>query len=413
MDVLFVHPNFPGQFRRLASALAQEQGIRVHTLGDRSWMPSFELPGANALSYPAPEAAGETTHPYVKGFDAGVRRGQQVVRTLLPLKHQGLEPDIIYVHPGWGDGLYLKDLFPNALIVSLFEFYYRPRGADVGFDPEFPMAFNDIFRVRMMNTIQHFALESFDIGICPTAWQKSRYPEAYQHRLECVHEGIDTEIVKPNAEASFVLPNGAELRAGDEILTFVSRSLEPYRGFHQLMRALPLILKLRPECQVVIVGQDIPSYGPAPKDEDNWRIKYLKEQEGRLDLNRIHFTGTLAYADYLKVLQISRAHVYLTYPFILSWSMLEAMSAGCLVVGSDTPPVREVLSHGENGLLFPFFDRQALAAMVVDALAQPEKYQSLRLAAREFIVDNYDFKSVIFPKHLTLINRNTQFSANT
>jgi glycosyltransferase involved in cell wall biosynthesis len=403
LDVLFVHPNFPGQFRKLAGALAQEQGVRIYTLGDQSWMPAFELPGVTPLSYPAPEAAGESTHTYVKSLEAGVRRGQQVVRTLLPLKHQGIEFDVIYIHPGWGDGLYLKDLFPNALIISLFEYYYRSRGSDLGFDPEFPLSFDDIFRVRTLNSIQHLALESFDIGICPTAWQRSRYPEVYQHRLECLHEGVDTEVARPNVQASFRLPNGTVLHAGDEVLTFVSRSLEPYRGFHQLMRALPLILKERPNCQVVIVGRDAPSYGPAPQQEDSWRIKYLKEQEGKLDINRIHFTGLLAFGDYIKVLQVSRVHIYLTYPFILSWSMLEAMSAGCLVIGSDTEPVKEVISHGNNGLLFPFFDTNALSALTTNALAQPRDYEAMRQAARLTIQTRYDFNTVIYPQHLKLL----------
>ncbi|MDD2761197.1 MAG: glycosyltransferase family 4 protein [Methylomonas sp.] len=405
MDVLFVHPNFPGQFRRLASALAQEPGMRIRALGDQSWMPACDLPGIDYLSYPAPEAAGDATHPYVKSFEAGVRRGQQVVRTLLPLKHQGFEPDVIYIHPGWGDGLYLKDLFPGARIISLFEYYYRPRGADVGFDPEFPLSFDDIFRVRTLNTLQHHALESFDVGICPTAWQKSRYPDAYQSRLSCLHEGIDTELIKPDPQASYKLPNGIVLNAGDEILTYVSRSLEPYRGFQQLMRALPAILNERPHCQVVIVGKDEPSYGPAPRQESSWRIKYLKEVEGKLDTRRVHFTGTLPFEDYLKILQVSRAHIYMTYPFILSWSMLEAMSAGCLVLGSDTPPVREVLRHGENGMMFPFFDTQAMAAMAIAVLAQPEAYQALRTAARSSVQLGYDFKTVIYPKHLNIVKQ--------
>jgi glycosyltransferase involved in cell wall biosynthesis len=403
LDVLFIHPNFPGQFRRLVTALIQEPNIQVYSLGDESWMPAFDLPGLQRLSYPKPEPEGSATHPYVHGFEAGVRRGQQVVRTLLTHKHQGLEPDVIYIHPGWGDGLYLRDIFPNSKIIGLFEYYYHPRGADVGFDPDFPLTFDDIFRVRTLNTLQLHALESCDIHISPTAWQKSRYPIAYQAQLQCLHEGIDTTQMCPDPAASFTLANGQVVQAGDEVLTFISRSLEPYRGFHCLMRALPEIMRLRPDCQVIIVGQDEPHYGPAPRQAESWRAHCLNELAGQIDTERLHFTGLLTFGDYLKVLQVSRVHVYLTYPFILSWSMLEAMSVGCLVLASDTQPVQEVIDHGHNGLLFSFFDTTALVTLATDALAQPQNYETLCQAARLTMQRRYDFNSVICPQHLNLL----------
>lgn len=405
MNVLFIHPNFPGQFRRLAIALVKEPKVQVYTLGDQSWMPDFDLPGAIRLAYTAPEAECKETHPYVQGFEAGVKRGSQVVNTLLPLKFEGFDPDIIYLHPGWGDGLYLKDLFPNAKLIGLFEYYYHARGADVGFDPEFPMNFDDIFRVRTMNALQHFALESCDIHLTPTLWQKSRYPAIFQQQMRCIHEGVNTDWLQPDAQTSFCLPNGKEVKVGDEVLTYVSRALEPYRGFHVLMRALPGILNNRPRCQVIIVGDDQPHYGPNPKYHDSWKTQYLKELSGQIDMSRVHFVGSLKFNDYLKILQISRVHVYLTYPFILSWSMLEAMSVGCLVLGSDTPPVREVIKHGLNGILFPFFDSYALVHAATDALAYPRNYDELRNAARITIQQSYDFDRVVYPYHLELLHR--------
>lgn len=404
MDVLFLHPNFPGQFTRLAQRLNQEPDFQVYTLGDASWMSNqYTLPGAQHWAYEAPEPAGQDTHRYVKNFDAAVRRGQQVVRTLLPHKHQGFEPDVIYVHPGWGDGLYLKELFPAAQIISLFEYFYHARGADVGFDPEFPLAFNDLFRLRTLNTVQLHALEGSDQKLSPTEWQRSRYPAAYRAAITCLHEGIDTARVVPDPQATLTLSNGLTLRAGDEVLTYVSRGLEPYRGFHCLMRALPEILRQRPRCQVLIVGGDKARYGPEPNQAASWRELYLDELGGQMDLARVHFTGTLPYNDYLRVLQVSRAHVYLTYPFILSWSMMEAMAAGCLLLGSDTPPVRELLRHGENGLLFPFFEREALVNQAVQALAEPERFEHLRRAAIAGIKSHYDFDTVVYPRHLALL----------
>jgi len=384
--------------------------MNVYSLGDESWMPTFDLPGLTRLSYSKPEGYGLETHPYVQNFEAGVRRGQQVVRALLLHKQAGFEPDVIYIHPGWGDGLFLKELFPAAKIIGLFEYCYHARGADVGFDPEFPLRFDDLFRVPMLNTIQLHALEQCDIKLAPTHWQKSRYPKAYQAEIECLHEGIDTEQVCPNPDACFSLANGQQLKAGDEVLTFVSRSLEPYRGFHSFMKALPGIMTARPQCQVIIVGEDKPHYGPKAPHAESWKAQYLKQFEGLLDTTRIHFTGKLKYLDYLSVLQISRVHLYLSYPFILSWSLLEALSAGCLVLGSDTAPVKEVIEHGVNGLLFPFFDTNALVATATVALAQPQDYAHLKQAARRTLQTEYDFKKVVYPQHLKLLRNEHQIT---
>lgn len=412
--MLFIHPNFPGQFKRLAHSLTRVSGVRVHTLGDASWMthgePFPEKPADLRMAYPAIEPPAEIPHPYIKAFDAGVRRGQQVIRHLLPHKHQGLEPDVIYVHTGWGDALYLKELFPNSQIVGLFEYYYHPRGADVGFDPEFPSTFDDIFRVRTLNSIQQMSLESCDIRLCPTPWQRSRYPEVWRDHMRVLHEGVDTTAIAPNPDAVLhlapnpLLPNGLTLKAGDEVLTYVSRTLEPYRGFHQFMRALPIIQKLRPHCQTVIVGSDRGTgYGPGPRAHPTWKAQLLEELGTQIDTSRVHFTGVLPFDDYVKVLQISRVHVYLTYPFVLSWSAIEAMSAGCLLLASDTEPVRDVLCHLFNGLLVDFFDTRGFAALAADALANPAQFDALRQQARQTAESRFDFTKVIYPQHADLL----------
>jgi glycosyltransferase involved in cell wall biosynthesis len=406
LHVLFLHPNFPGQFLRLARGLARLPQCHVTTLGDASWTKENPiLDNTRQLTYPQPEAGAESTHGYVRNMEAAVRRGQQVVKTLLPLKYEGYEPDVIYAHPGWGDALFIKDIFPSAKVISLLEYFYHPRGADVGFDPEFPLVFDDIFRLRILNSVQLHALQSSDVLISPTTWQRTRYPSAYHDRIEVMHEGIDTRLVAPDPHATLLLDNGLTLQAGDEVLTYVSRGLEPYRGFHSFMRALPAILRERPDCRVLIVGDDKAVYGPSPKQAENWREVLLEELAGQVDLNRVFFLGTLPYEQYLLVLQISRVHVYLTYPFILSWSMLEAMSAGCLVIGSDTAPVQEILSHQYNGLLCPFFEPDTIATQVIDALARPAVYQPLRERARALVIKSFDFESVILPKHLSLLAR--------
>ncbi len=406
MEILFIHPNFPGQFKNFAAALAREPDMHVHAVGDAKWMEdSVPLANIPVIAYPPPTESNLATHAYARSFDAAVRRGQQIVKTLLIHKNKGLEPDIIFVHTGWGDAFYLKDIFPGAKVIGLFEYYYRSRGADVGFDMEFRMNFDDIFRVHSLNATQLLALQSCDAGYCPTAWQRDCFPALYQQQLSVIHDGIDTDTIVPDDDAVIALPDGSVHHAGEEILTFVSRNLEPYRGFHIFMRALPRILQERPHCQVIVVGGDSVSYGKQLPPGQTYRQRYLSEIADRVDQSRIHFTGYLPYGDYLKVLQVSRAHVYMTYPFILSWSVLEAMSAGCLVIASATPPVQEVITDRQNGLLFPFEEPVTLANHAISVLSDPGKYNSLRTAARQSIVSLYDFNTVSYPAFKQLIQR--------
>jgi len=204
-----------------------------------------------------------------------------------------------------------------------------------------------------------------------------------------VHEGVDAQLMQPDPQARFTLPNGTVLRRGDPVITYVARNLEPYRGFHVFMRTLPEILQRNPQAQVVIVGGDEVSYGNKPKDTPNWREAMQKEVGERIDASRVHFTGKLPYLQYRSLLQVSAVHVYLTYPFVLSWSMLEAMSCGCLLVASRTAPVEEVIEHGKNGLLVDFFDQAALVEQVSEALSQPNRFSEIRHQARQTVLQRY------------------------
>ena len=272
----------------------------------------------------------------------------------------------------------------------------------MGFDPEFPSTLDDQLRVRIKNTTQLHSLIGCDQGVSPTAWQQSRYPAELRNKIEVIHEGIDTEIVKPDAGA-WVEINGQRLQAGDEIVTYVARNLEPYRGFHTFMRSLPKLQALRPNAKVIIVGGDEVSYGKRLPEGQTYRQRYCAEVQDRVDWSRVFSVGKLPYADYLKVLQISAAHVYLTYPFVLSWSMLEAMAAGCLLVASDTAPVKEVIEDGQNGLLVDFFDHDRLANKITEVLANPEIHPPLRNSARKTIVEQYDLKTLCLPKMLRFL----------
>jgi glycosyltransferase involved in cell wall biosynthesis len=262
--------------------------------------------------------------------------------------------------------------------------------------------------LQLKNATTLLALADCDLGISPTRWQHSTFPVHYQSRIEVVHEGVDTARVRPNPHARLTLPNGRQVGLSDEVVTFVARNLEPLRGYHIFMRALPEILRRRPNAQIVIIGRDGLSYGQSPPAGKTWKSVFLEEVSDRLDLSRVHFMGGVPYQTFLAALQVSSAHVYFTYPFVLSWSMLEAMSAGCLVIGSDTSPVREVIRPGENGMLVPFFGVEELAGRVIEALQQPTMFSAMREAARRFVIDHYDAAQVCLPRMLRLLDLKTR-----
>jgi len=383
--ILLIHQNFPGQFRHLAQHLAARPDVEIIGLG-RDSAPG--LPGFPWFKYKLHRQGKAETHPYLRQMESAVLHGQAVVRALQKLKHQGFVPDVILAHPGWGETLYAKDVFPRARLIHFCEWYYTTQGADFDFDPEFPSDLDDRLRIQTWNALHLLNLENCDAAIAPTHWQKSRFPDAYQDKIQVIHEGIDTEHLGPDPDATLMLPNGQCLKAGDPVITYVARNLEPYRGFHIFMRALPAVLKANPQAQIVIVGGDGKSYGALPKDAPNWRAKMLRElrethgEELDTWLPRIHFLGKVPYETYKKVLQVSALHVYLTYPFVLSWSLLEAMATGCRILASDTAPVREVVRDGDNGELVDFFDPAALSQKILAALTKLSGGQALRHAAR-------------------------------
>jgi len=398
MRVLFIHQNIPGQFRHVIAALCADPANSVWAIGDvnAAERARLQFPRLNVVSYTPPPAARDG-HPWLVEVDAQLRRGQVVARALQQLRDKGVALDVIVAHPGWGEAMFVKDVFPATPLLTYFEFFYAATGADVGFDPEFPTGPQSAQRLRVRNMPHLAALSACDAGFTPTRWQQSMLPREYRGRVAVAHEGVDTDAIRPDPAARFEW-NGRVFEAGQCIVTYVARNLEPYRGIHVFLRALPALLAAVPDAQVIVVGGDDVGYGMAAPHPQGWRAALAEELEGAgtpLDMGRIHFTGRLPYADYLKVLQVSAAHVYLTYPFVLSWSMLEAMAAGALVIGSATAPVREVIVDGENGRLVDFFDRDALVAAIADGLRDPARARPLREAARATIVQRYDRKRCV------------------
>lgn len=400
MKILFIHQNFPGQFGRLALELSARPGIEVVALAQNKRPP---IPNVKMYFYELSRSMTRGLHRYVRSYEHAIIVGQAVVRACLALEKAGFKPDVVYGHNGWGETLFLKDIWPDVPVLSFFEFFYSPEGADVGFDPEFPPSVDDRLRLRIKNSVNLVGLEAATWGISPTRWQRSRYPAWAQSRISTIHDGIDTELCRPKPNVQLVLPDGTRFDRGQPVITYVARNLEPYRGYHSFIRALPEILERIPEARVLIVGGKGVSYGSAPKGAKNWVERM--EQEVKLDPKRVWHLGQVSYEEFLALLQVSRVHVYLTYPFVLSWSLLEAMSCECAIVGSRTPPVEEAIADGVHGVLVDMLSPREIARAVVDLVADPVRSRALGKAARNHVIDAYDFKRRCGPLQFELLRR--------
>lgn len=387
----------PGQYKHLARAFGAEGGHRIFFVTKHK---TAEIPGVTRITYSMkPPEKPPNPHRYLVQATGAMLQGQQVWRVCHQLRErENFTPDIIITHPGWGDTLFLRDLFPAARILSFFEFYYRAHGADVGFEEK--VTEDDLARVRVKNTTNLLNLEQADWGISPTIWQWSLHPKEFLPKISVLHDGVDVDLCKPDANARFTLPNGKTFKPGDEVMTYIARNFEPYRGFPTFMKAAEILLRERPNLHIIAVGADEVSYGRKAPGGKTYR-QIISEQV-QLPADRIHFIGTVPYDDLLRLFQISAAHLYLTYPFVLSWSMLEAMACGVALVASDTMPVREVVMHGVNGLLADFHSPEDVAQKIAQLLDAKDRNAALREAARNTVVERFDLKKLL-PLHMQLV----------
>jgi len=403
MKILLIHQNFPGQYKHLAPVLVSK-GHQVVAL-----TPKVEKPvnwnGVQVVPYKITGRSTPGVHAWLGDFETKLLRGEACYNGALALKEQGFEPDIIMAHHGWGESLFLKDVWPKARMGLYCELYHLSEHPFLNFDPEFPTKApgRDALRIRLKNLNNRLHSEVMDAGISPTHFQADTFPPLYRDRITVSHDGVNTEIVVPNPDARLEVTDRKILTRDDEVITFINRNLEPYRGYHIFMRALPDILKRRPDAQVVMLGGDEVSYGARAPKGQTWKqifIDEVKDQISEEDWKRVHYLGRVPYDRFLSMMQVSRAHVYLTYPFVLSWSLLESMAVEAAILASDTAPVKEMLREDETGWMVDFFDREALVDRLCDLLDQPETRARLGKAAREFVKEKYDLRSVCLPRQL-------------
>ena len=384
MKYLFVHQNFPGQYLHIVRHLVASKQHDVVFITEPN---GNRIAGVRAVPYAKPRGAAPEAHVAARELDGAVRRAEVVAHTASNLKKLGFEPDIIIGHHGWGELLNIRDVWPNAPLLGYLEFYYCIDGVDVGFDPEFPTHPDDHPRIRAKNAVNLLALNLGADAQTPTRWQLSTYPDWARRLITLLPEGVNLDVCKPNSQARRrnLTIGGTAIKPNEKLITYVARDLEPYRGFHVMMRAVPHLLRARKDIRVVLVGADGISYG-MPPPEGTWRQTMLTELGDSIDPTRVLFPGRIDYPTYIAMLQRSDAHVYLTYPFVASWSLREALAAGCAVIGSDTPTVGEFVTHEQNGLLVPFLDPKGLADTVLRVLEDASLARRLREGARRYAV---------------------------
>ena len=405
MKILFVHQGFPGQYRHIIASLASNTEFQLYGLG---LVPRpADLP-SNVLyfQYSLNRGNSQGIHDLLIETESKVIRAEACAKAAKKLHFKGLIPDLICAHPGWGESLFLNSVWPTTPLLTYQEFFYNTIGFDYGFDPEFPVGTNlqELSKLSMKNANILMSLNQSSWSVTPTLFQKKSFPDSFQNRISCIHDGINVDLVKPLDSPPTLSINGfPTLSSSDLIISFVNRTLEPYRGFHTFTRSIPLIQKLLPSAHIVIVGSDQGvSYGALPPS-GNWKSIFLSEIEGSYKKSNVHFVGSLPYHQYLQLLQITSCHVYLTYPFVLSWSLLEAMSACAPIVASKTEPVEDFISHAETGLLVDFFSPSSLAENIFEVVTNKTLSSKISKNARSMIQESYSLEKCV-PNHISLMN---------
>jgi glycosyltransferase involved in cell wall biosynthesis len=404
LNILFIHQNYPGQYREYVPALAASGDCKVAFLTQRTGLPQATdhfIGVYKTLRRPKADA-----WRYTRWFETTIGNAGGAAKACKILRDKGYRPDLVTGHANWGELLFVKDVWPDTRLVGLFEYYFIAKGGLVGFDPEFKEA-RDIEQLLFVNNAQtYLTYEKCDAGLSPTQWQLETHPPGLRGKLKAMHDGIRTDRLIPDHDSAITVAcGGTTFKRGEEIVTYVARNLEPARGVHTMLRALPRLQKLRPEMRLAVVGGEGVSYGAQAPAGKTFKGMLLKELGNSVDWSRVHFLGQIPYDSLMQLIRIARCHVYLTVPFVLSWSLLEAMALEKTIVASDVAPVREVMADGKTGFLVDFFKPQDLAERIADVLKHRDNFRSIGVNARNKIVSEYDFLSVRFPAWKAYMNQ--------
>lgn len=383
MHILFVHQNFPAQFGHVARHLARTKGW---TCSFVSKTPAGEVEGIRKIEYRTEGGARESTHYCSRTFENAVWHAHGVYEACKA--QPWLRPDLIVGHSGFGSTVFLPELYPAAPVVNYFEYYYHSHGSDIDFRPEYPARELDFLRARARNAMLLLDLENCRRAYSPTRFQQGLFPAAYRSKIDVIFDGIETDIFRP-LEAKPRQIAGRSIPASTRVVTYVSRGFESMRGFDVFMKVARQIYEQYPDVLFVCVGSDRVCYGG---DERHIRHRTYREHvlaQDQYDLSKFLFTGLVGVRELVEIFNLSDLHIYLTVPFVLSWSMMDALACGCTVLASDTAPVREMIVDGRNGLLVPFGDVERLAERAVEVLRDPAEFRHLGRVAVEHIRRDY------------------------
>lgn len=404
MKILMVHQNYPGQYRELLTWLIEQGGHEIVFLTQKEGVP--QRAGVKVIRYRAHHKPSDAAYALTKYWEECCGNGLGAARAMEQLDAEGFVPDIILGHIGWGELTFVRQVWKDVPVIGYFEYYYLFEGGSVGFDPEFPATSDTRYILHARNAMNFANIETVTLGVVPTKWQQDTFPKSFHGKFYTCHDGIRTDRLLPNPDASIGLSRlKRNITRNDEIITYMARNLEPVRGFHQFMRALPKILDARPNARALIIGGYEASYGRKSDIEGGYRAQMEREVGKDLDWSRVHFLGRVPYDDFRKIICLSRCHIYLTVPFVLSWSLLEAMSMQAPIVASNTAPVREVMKDGKAGLMADFFSPDEIAEKAIQLLSDYKLGEKLGRTARAQVIRSFDFEKVCLPQHLKQINK--------
>jgi glycosyltransferase involved in cell wall biosynthesis len=401
MNILFVHQNYPGQYREILPRLVASGGHRIAFLTQRQITGAPQ--GHAVVTYKPDHVPKGPGYAYSTWFERTMGNGVGAMKACREIAKRGFTPDLVVGHVGWGEMTFIKEIWPDAPVLGYFEYYFISKGGIVGFDPEFPEAVDIAAKLHARNATNYLAWQRCDGGHTATLWQKLTYPEAFHDTIKVAHEGVRTDLLSP-APAVAIDIGGVRFSPDDEVVTYIARNLEPGRGVHIMLRALPALQTARPKLRLAVIGGDGVSYGASLPDGQTWRSKLMAELGDSVDWSRVHFVGQIPYPSLVALLRLGRAHVYLTAPFVISWSLLETMALGKTVIASDVAPIRPFIENERTGILVDFFSPAALAERIAEVVAHPTNYAEIGEAARRHVLANYDFQRVCYPQVIRVFN---------